>query len=77
MINFVRRSLISDAEAEHELKRLQIEVSQMQEERDELSRGQETAEELELRILNAETRGMRPTRHFTSSAKGSASSSSW
>lgn len=55
VINLVRRGLISDAEAEHELKRLQLEVSQMQQEREELSRGQETAEELELRILDAET----------------------
>jgi hypothetical protein len=55
VINLVRRGLISDAEAEHELKRLQLEVSQMQQEREELLRGQETAEELELRILNAET----------------------
>lgn len=55
VINLVRRGLIDDQEAEHELTRRQEEVSQLQTERDELARGQETAESLELRILNAET----------------------
>ncbi len=55
VISLVRRGLINDKEAEHELTRLQQEVSQIQTERDELARGQETAESLELRILNAET----------------------
>lgn len=36
------------------MRQLQQEVSQIQSERDELARGQETAENLELRILNAE-----------------------
>src|SRR5260370_27713562 len=39
----------------NELTRLQQEVGQLQAERDELARGQETAESLELRLLNAET----------------------
>jgi hypothetical protein len=34
---------------------VQLEVNQTQHERDELSTGQQTAEEIELRILNAET----------------------
>ena len=55
VINLVRRGLINDREAEQELTRLQQEVTQIQSERDELSRGQESAEALELRILNAET----------------------
>src|SRR5260370_269401 len=55
VINLVRRGLISDEESEHELTRLQQEVSQLQSERDELARGQETKERLELRLLNAET----------------------
>jgi len=55
VINLVPRGFINDEEAEHELTRLQQEVSQTQAERDELSRGQETAEALELRILSAET----------------------
>jgi hypothetical protein len=54
VINLVRGGLISDEESEHELQRLQQEVSQLQTERDELARGQETAESLELRLLNAE-----------------------
>lgn len=41
VINLVRRGLINDAEVEHELTRLQQEVSQIQSEREELSRGQE------------------------------------
>jgi len=55
VINLVRRGLINDEEAEHELTRLQQEVSQLQNERDEHAKGQETAESLELRLLNAET----------------------
>ena len=55
VINLVRRGLINDKEAEHELTRLQQEVNQIQIERDELAKGQETAESLELRLLNAET----------------------
>src|SRR5712692_8856058 len=55
VINLVRRGLINDEESEHELTRLQQEVSQLQTERDELTQGQETAESLELRLLNAET----------------------
>jgi len=55
VINLVRRGLISDEESEHELMRLQQEVSQLQSERDELETGHETAESLELRLLNAET----------------------
>jgi len=55
VINLVRRGLISDQESEHELTRLQQEVSQLQTERDALAGGQETAESLELRLLNAET----------------------
>src|SRR6266849_4237035 len=55
VINLVRRGLIGDEESEHELTRLQQEVSQLQTERDELANGQETAESLELRLLNAET----------------------
>src|SRR5260370_30871217 len=39
----------------NELTRLQQEVGQLQAERDELAKGQETAESLELRLLNAET----------------------
>src|SRR6266849_619523 len=42
VINLVRRGLINDEESEHELTRLQQEVSQLQAERDELARGQET-----------------------------------
>ncbi len=55
VINLVRRGLINDQEAEHELTRLQQEVNQLQTERDELTKGQESAESLELRLLNAET----------------------
>ena len=55
VINLARRGLINDKEAEHELTRLQGEVSQLETERDELAKGQETAESLELRLLNAET----------------------
>ena len=55
VINLARRGLINDEEAEHELTRLQQEVNQIQIERDELARGQETAESLELRLLTAET----------------------
>ncbi|HET6890175.1 MAG TPA: hypothetical protein VFH31_03665, partial [Pyrinomonadaceae bacterium] len=55
VINLVRRGLINDHEAEYELTRLQQEVGQLQTERDELATGQETAESLELRLLNAET----------------------
>ena len=40
VINLVRRGLINDEESEHELMRLQQEVSQLQSERDELARGQ-------------------------------------
>jgi hypothetical protein len=55
VINLVRRGLINDEEAEHELTRLQQEVNQIQIERDGLAKGQETAESLELRLLTAET----------------------
>lgn len=55
VINLLRRGLINDEEAEHELTRLQQEVSQVQTERDEVAMGQETAESPELRLLNTET----------------------
>jgi hypothetical protein len=43
VIDLVRRGLVTDDEAEHELTRLQHGLSHIQTERDELTRGQETA----------------------------------
>jgi len=55
VINLVRRGLIDEFEAEHELRRLALEVNQFENERKALEEVQETAEALELRILSAES----------------------
>jgi site-specific DNA recombinase len=55
VINLVRRDLISEFEAELELRRLALEVMQLEGERKALEQGQETAEALEMRILSAES----------------------